>query len=323
MKIGIVGNGKIVPVAIEAMIQGNITISSLWCRNKEKGKPIVEKYHIPHQYDDYDQFLQDDSYDTVYIALVNTLHYAYAKQALLAHKHVIVEKPFTIHSKEAKELKELANQNGCMLFEAIISRYSPNYERLKQVIHKVGNIKLIQANYSQYSSRYDAFKDGIVTPTFDPEYYGGALYDLNVYNVHFVVGLFGIPSNIHYFGNDAPNGVDTSGVLVLEYDGFKAVCTGAKDSSSPSFITIQGEDGTIRYPNRPGYIYQGSFTEQKSQDGVSIDVVDGSHPMMDEFLCIQDVIVNHDYECMNAWLTQSIEVISVLETAYQLYSCAA
>lgn len=44
MKVGIVGNGMIVPIAIEAMQRGEIAVTALWCRNELKGKPIVEKY---------------------------------------------------------------------------------------------------------------------------------------------------------------------------------------------------------------------------------------------------------------------------------------
>ena len=166
MKVGIVGNGMIVPIAIEAMLRAEIKVTALWCRNEAKGKPIVEKYQIQNQYTDYQAFLDDDSFDTVYIGLTNALHYQYAKDAILAGKHVIVEKPFTISTAEAKELHTLALEHECMLFEAILSRYSKNYEHLKDELQKIGKIKLIQANFSKYSSRYDEFRKGVITPTF-------------------------------------------------------------------------------------------------------------------------------------------------------------
>ena len=74
MKVGIVGNGMIVPIAIEAMLRAEIKVTSLWCRNEAKGKPIVEKYQIQNQYTDYQAFLNDVSFDTVYIGLTNALH---------------------------------------------------------------------------------------------------------------------------------------------------------------------------------------------------------------------------------------------------------
>ena len=320
MKVGIVGNGMIVPIAIEAMQRGGIAVTALWCRNEAKGKPIVEKYQIQNQYTDYQAFLNDESFDTVYIGLTNTLHYQYAKDAILARKHVIVEKPFTVTLAEAKELQELAIKHECMLFEAILSRYSKNYEHLKDELPKIGNIKLIQANFSKYSSRYDEFRKGIVSPTFDKAHAGGALMDLNVYNIHFVIGLFGMPKNVQYYPNLAENGVDTSGILMMEYPNFQAVCTAAKDSTSDPFVIIQGEEGTIMYPERPGYVRCGKLHNHLANLTEEIDIVVEEDPMKNEFLYMQEIIATKNREQMNAWLDKSIMTVAVLEQALQSIS---
>lgn len=320
MKVGIVGNGMIVPIAIEAMLRAAIEVTSLWCRNESKGKPIVEKYRIQNQYTEYQVFLGDDSFDTVYIGLTNTLHYQYAKDAILAGKHVIVEKPFTVSVTEAKELQALALKYGCMLFEAILSRYSQNYEHLREELPKIGNIKLIQANFSKYSSRYDKFRKGIMTPTFDKACGGGALMDLNVYNIHFVVGLFSMPKKVQYYPNLAENSVDTSGILIMEYPDFQAVCTAAKDSSSDPFVIIQGEEGTIVYPERPGYVRYGERHDRLTNLTEEIDVVVEEDPMKNEFLYMQEIIDTKNTEQMNAWLEKSIATVAVLEQALQSIS---
>ena len=317
MKVGIVGNGMIVPIAIEAMQRGGIAVTALWCRNEAKGKPIVEKYQIQNQYTDYQAFLNDVSFDTVYIGLTNTLHYQYAKDAILAGKHAIVEKPFTVTLAEAKELQELAIKHECMLFEAILSRYSKNYEHLKDELQKIGKIKLIQANFSKYSSRYDEFRKGVITPTFDKAYGGGALMDLNVYNIHFVVGLFGLPKKVQYYPNLAENGVDTSGILIMEYPDFQAVCTAAKDSTSDPFVIIQAEDGTIVYPERPGYVRYGERYDRLTNLTEEIDVVVEEDPMKNEFLYIQEIIDTKNTGQMNAWLEKSTMTVTVLEQALQ------
>lgn len=317
MKVGIVGNGMIVPIAIEAMLRAEIEVTALWCRNASKGKPIVEKYQIQDQYTDYQAFLNDDSFDTVYIGLTNALHYQYAKDAILARKHVIVEKPFTISTAEAKELQALALKHGCMLFEAILSRYSKNYEHLKDELQKIGKIKLIQANFSKYSSRYDKFRKGIITPTFDKARGGGSLMDLNVYNIHFVVGLFGLPKKVQYYPNLAENGVDTSGILIMEYPDFQAVCTAAKDSTSDPFVIIQAEEGTIVYPERPGYVRYGERHDRLTNLTEEIDVVAEEDPMKNEFLYMQEIIDTKNTEQMNAWLEKSTMTVAVLEQALQ------
>lgn len=311
MKLGIVGNGGIVQTALESLKDTDIEVSSLWCRNAEKGNPVVEKYRINHFYTDYESFLNDDSFDTVYIGLINALHYEYTKKALLHKKNVIVEKPMTVTYKEASELVQLAKDNDVYLFEAIMSRYNDNYENIRKHLKDVGDIKIIQCNYSQYSRRYDAYKKGEVLPAFDTKLAGGALYDINVYNIHFIVGLFGKPISIQYNANIGFNGVDTSGVLIMNYDGFIVSCVGAKDSSSHNGVMIQGDVGTIIMDNRPGIIKNVTLNDQ------SLDVSDVKDPMKDEFIKIQEVMNHKNESLVQQWLQQSLIVMQIIDEAIQ------
>ena len=98
----------------------------------------------------------------------------YAKQALLAGKHVICEKPFTLHLEEFEELIKLAQEKELLLIEAIINQYLENFKVIKDSLSEIGDIKIVNINYSQYSSRYDAFKQGEIAPAFNPEMGGGA-----------------------------------------------------------------------------------------------------------------------------------------------------
>ena len=68
--------------------------------------------------------------------------------------------------------------------------------------------------------------------------------DLNIYNIHFVVGLFGKPTSVQYYPN-IENNIDTSGILILSYPTFQCVCIGAKDCKAPLSNTIQGDLGVI------------------------------------------------------------------------------
>lgn len=313
MKLGIVGNGGIVKMALHILKDTDIVVSSLWCRNAEKGKPLVEEYGIPSLYTDYDAFLKDDSFDTVYIGLINSLHYEYAKKAILAHKHVIVEKPFTSTYEQAKELYDLTKENNVFVFEAIMSRYSKNYQHIQKYLPCIGDIKMIQCNYSQYSSRYDAYLRHEVLPAFDPEEYGGALYDINVYNIHFVEGLFGKPVFTHYEANIGFNGVDTSGTLIMRYPKYIAVCTGAKDSASHNGVMIQGTKGYIQMDSRPGIIQNVSL-HTKEEERI-IDIEKMQPPMKTEFEQIASVIEEKDTSTMVLWLENSLEVMKILSNS--------
>ena len=200
---------------------------------------------------DLEALFREGGVDTVYIALVNPVHYAYARAALLAGKNVILEKPFCPSFAQARDLAELAQRQGSFLLEAMPLWHGALFRKVRDLVPKLGPIRVVQCNYSQYSSRYDRYLQKEVLPAFDPAAFGGALYDLNVYNIAFAVGLCGRPEKVAYAPNRGWNGVDTSGVLLLQYPGSQAVLTAAKDSDSPSFLQIQGEKGWIEVPGKP------------------------------------------------------------------------
>ena len=314
MKLGIAGNGGIVITALESLKNTDIEVTALWCRNAEKGMPLKEKYGIPALYTDYAEFLADGDFDTVYVGLINSLHYEYSKQALLAGKHVICEKPFTVTRAEAKELYMIALDRDVMLFEAIMSRYSANYAALQKNLHRVGAVKIVRSSYCQYSRRFDAYQEGKVLPAFDPKMAGGALMDINVYNLHFVTGLFGRPEKVTYYANKGFNGVDTSGVILLEYNGFIAVCTGAKDSFAENGAVIQGTKGTITMKSRPGIIRELTYTDLEGNTEV-LDAAEEDNPMRQEFLVIRDMIGQMNTKKCREWLLQSLTVMQTIEDA--------
>lgn len=77
---------------------------------------MAAEFGIAKVYTDYAELLADPAIDFVYIGLVNSAHYSYTKQALMAGKNVILEKPSTSSYSETKELADLAVANGLYLF---------------------------------------------------------------------------------------------------------------------------------------------------------------------------------------------------------------
>lgn len=314
MKIGIIGSGLIVRTALEVIKNIEDTrCTAMYCRTVGKGsaQETANEYGIDSLYDDIDAFLADDTYDVVYVGIINSGHYEFTKKALQAKKHVICEKAFTSGYQEAKELLDLARENQLFLFEAIMLRYLNNYREIKKTIPLLEDIKLIQCNYSQYSRRYDKYLAHEVLPAFDPELSGGCLYDINVYNVHFVVGLFGRPEKVHYFANIGYNGIDTSGILVLDYGSFKAVCCGAKDSASPAGSTIQGEKGYIFVDSMAGHVSNVSVVLKDQTYKIDLDHIE--NPMENEFRAIFDMIREKDYEHCFEYMELTLIVMEVLE----------
>lgn len=313
MKLGIIGAGTIVTdfLTITPQIE-SLELEAICGTAADQAamERFQKQYGIGHIYYNFDDLLKGES-DTIYIALPNHLHYRFAKQALMAKKNVIVEKPFTLKLEEAKELVNYSKENQCFLFEAITTLHLPNYKKIKELLPTLGDVKIVQCNYSQYSRRYDAFKNGKVLPAFDPACGGGALMDLNIYNIHYTVGLFGEPKHVNYYPN-MERGVDTSGILVLDYDTFKCVCIAAKDCKAPISYNIQGDKACIHHSNPANVL---SEFKVLTNDGTVEDInVNGyDHRMVDEFNTFIKIIENNDSEQCHALLDHTLKVSQVVE----------
>lgn len=320
MKLGIVGSGLIVhmflPIAkqIPGLQLAAITTTK---RSKQVGKDLAEKYGIVTTFTDYDEMLKSPDVDTIYICVPNFLHYEYSKKAIIAGKNVICEKPFVTKLAQLQELRLLAEKQNVIFVEAIKNIYLPNFNAIKENLARIGRIHIINFNYTQYSSRYDAFLAGKIAPAFDPKKNGGALMDIGIYNIHLLTALFGKAHAVQYYPNIQRN-IDTSGVLMASYhDGKQASLIAAKDSSALARSFIEGENGSIYID---GHINElPNFTvaiKGKDEEHFNFNEHDD---MVDEFLAFEDMVDTHNMEASKQSLQESEDVCSILEKARSSY----
>ena len=225
--------------------------TAIYSRNEEKGRAIAEEFGLEKVYTSMEEMLADPAIEMVYVATPNSIHYGQTKAALLAGKHVICEKPFAPTVAEADELIALAKEKHLLLYEAITTAHHPHYGIVKENLPKLGKIKLVTGTFCQFSSRYPALLAGKASPVLDHNFAGGALMDINLYNIHFVVGLFGKPRSVRYFPNRHESGVDTSGILLLEYEDFLCQCTGAKTAPPATASRSSARTAIWRSPPSP------------------------------------------------------------------------
>lgn len=311
MKLGILGNGMIVKDLMKTIHKLNFEKIHVLGReaSREKVEQLVREHQLTGSFYDYETMLQSDV-DVIYVALPNHLHYDFAGKALEHKKHVILEKPAASSGEEMRELAELAGNQKRMLFEAMNIHYLPAFQALKEDLAKLGEIKMVSLNYSQYSSRYDAFKQGTVLPAFDPRMSGGALMDINVYNVHALMGLFGVPKQARYYAN-VERGIDTSGMMFYDYGTFKAVSIGAKDCRAPIVSTIQGNQAAlviekpVNQMTEYRILYNDGHEELRSFDQTE-------HRMYYEFAAFIRMIEGDDFETCQKMLELSCETAELM-----------
>lgn len=314
IRLGTIGSGMIVhSILNNVKVTDGIRLEAVYSRSREKGNALAAQYGAGKVYTDMDAFLADEEINFVYIATPNLLHYAQAKKALLAGKNVILEKPFTTRAEQAKELVEIAKTRHLFLVDAVPPAFLPNLEILREQLAKIGRIRLVMSNYSQYSSRYDQVLAGEKPNIFNPEYAGGCLMDINFYNVYLNIALFGKPEQAVYYPNIYPGLSDTSGSMVLRYNGFVSQNAGAKDTWGVNFFQIEGEKGYIYIPNGANGIQSVRVVTKTSDE--TYNVQDNPDRWFYEVQNVAKLVLADDYDAIYRRLDTMILVIETLEAS--------
>ena len=313
IRLATIGSGVIVHSVLDNIKRTDgITLEAVYSRTSEKAQELAKSYGASKTYTDLDAMLSDDAVNTIYIASPNLLHYPQAKAALLAGKNVICEKPLVTRLAHAQELRDIAQSKGLFLVQAAPTMFLPNFRVLQDRLAEIGRVRLIMSNYSQYSSRYDAVLRGERPNIFNPEYAGGCLMDINFYNVLLNIALFGAPKEAKYYANIYPGLADTSGVFVMNYDGFVSTNSGAKDTWGINHFMIEGEKGYI-YVDEPNGIKSVRIVTRSSDETVNLQ------PEPDRwFYEVQEltrIVLNNDSEALRRMLDVSLATVSAIETA--------
>ena len=152
IKVGVIGTGFIGPAHIEALRRlGFVDVVALAHSSEESAKEKAKELFIEKSYGDYRELLADDEISVVHICTPNYLHYPMVKEALLAGKHVICEKPLAMNTVEGEELVALAKEKGLVHAVHYNLRYYPLVQQAKEMIERgdLGKILAINGSYQQ------------------------------------------------------------------------------------------------------------------------------------------------------------------------------
>ena len=164
-------------------------------------KAIVERNHKKAHtiypdiisYDSVEEMLNDKSIDLIVVNSPDHLHYEHAKAALIAGKHVLLEKPATTLSSEIKELFDLAEaeQRHLLLYQN--RRYDTNFLTVKSVIEsgRLGKLKEVHFRYD-----LNLHKDQIAQMPTSEHKGGDIVYGLGPHVLDQIISLFGMPLNV-------------------------------------------------------------------------------------------------------------------------------
>lgn len=254
VRFGIVGTGRISGWVLKGALQDpRFRATAVCSRHRETAETFIAAHPEAFSPDtriftSVEEMSEWDGIDAVYIGTPNNTHCSYTLSALKAGRHVLCEKPMACSAEEVRMMTDASRRNGKVLMEAMISTLNPNFRKAVELLPEIGTIRHYNSSYCQYSTKYDALRQGTVSNSFNPKMGGGALADIGIYTTFAAVALFGRPenvdSNLIYLPTEFGD-TDIQGTVELAYPGMTAVLSFSKavDSSLPTEIC--GEKGNI------------------------------------------------------------------------------
>ncbi|MGM0302336.1 gfo/Idh/MocA family oxidoreductase [Enterococcus sp. AZ048] len=316
INLGIIGTNWITDQFVQGALEtGDYQLTAVYSRKLETAQKFGEKYGDVEYATDLKTFFGIAHMSTVYIASPNSLHFEQAKQAILAGKNVIVEKPAFSTPDEMDEIIELANQKSVFFFEAARNIHEQAFKTVSDFLPLKDHVIGADFSFMKYSSRYDQVLDGEEPNIFSPHFSGGALADLGVYPIYAALDWFGMPQDSFYFGQKISTGVDGMGTGILRYEHFDVTIRTGKIGDSFQQSEIYLTNGTLVL-NAVNSIDEAVFHDRGHQRREKLTVHQLENPMVEEAKEFAQVIMNPtdrklgtDYE---AWVELSRNVNQVI-----------
>ena len=221
LRIGIIGCGHIAEILAETMnaMPETVRIEAAASRSISKAEEFAARFGIGKAYGSYELLFEDNDVDLVYIATPHAFHKSEMLEALSHGKHILCEKAFCINAAEAEEVFALAAEKHLYVAEAIWTRYMPARKRIDEIIAsgRIGKITTMTANLG-----YDIlWKERIQ----DPELGGGALLDVGVYPLNFVLMAAGNDplSSLSGLAVKSERNVDIRNIISMTFASVKRV----------------------------------------------------------------------------------------------------
>lgn len=302
----ILGPGTIAAEFAAALEQINGEVYAVGSRNLERAREFAAKFKVQNVYGDYDEMLDDENIDIVYIATPHNNHYEYIMKCLAHNKHVLCEKAITVNGAQLEEIVDLARSKNLVVEEAMTIYHMPLYKKLRQLVDegKIGKIKMIQVNFGSLKE-YD-----VTNRFFSPDLAGGALLDIGTYALSFTrYFMTSQPDEILTTVKKFETGVDEqSGIILNNADDEMAVVSLTMRAKQPKQGIVAGELGYITVTNFP----RGDMATITYPDGRVETITAGqtAQALVYEIEDIQNQIANQE---KSKTLELSVDVMAIMD----------
>ena len=244
LRWGIIGTGGIARTFAQDLTFTDHRVVAVGSRTQQG----AESFELAERrYGSYEELVSDGDVDAVYIATPHAFHRDNALLAIGAGKHVLVEKAFTLNTRQAREIMDAARSQNVAVLEAMWTRFLPHIATLREIIAsgEIGDVLSIIADHGQSLPRSKAER------LWAPELGGGALLDLGVYPISFAHMILGKPDSIVSSATLTDEGVDSQVSAALTYrNGAHASVHATMLVQTSNTAVVSGTRGRIELSSR-------------------------------------------------------------------------
>jgi predicted dehydrogenase len=178
-----IARDHVIPALVDAE---NGVLSAIASRDKKKARALAERFGAQHAFGSYEEMLNSDTIDGVYIPLPTSQHVEWAAKAAEAGKHVLVEKPLALDARDINKLIKLRDRKKVLICEAFMVTYHPQWLKVRELVQSgaIGRLKHVQGAFTYYNLDPKNMRNILALG-------GGALPDIGVYptvSTRFVTG---------------------------------------------------------------------------------------------------------------------------------------
>ena len=246
VRFGILGAGNIANrFAVSLGHERHATLVAASCRSRQKAVEFLSKVPCDadaRAYGSYDDMLDDNNVDAIYLALPHSLHKEWACKALRAGKAVLCEKPASLSAHEMCEIAKTAHDTQTLFMEAMKPRFVPLYEQVIAALPKIGTVTRIETTLCNDML---GMVEGSNTYHMTPGPGAGVLLDCGIYCASWIAQLCPGELKLTSIEGVAKNGIDIYANAWFDHDAIQVQLECAFDRAKPRTCTIVGECGTI------------------------------------------------------------------------------
>ena len=248
MKVGLIGYGMAGQVFHAPVI---VTVPGLRLAKvvERRGETSRQRYPWVEVVREAAALIEDETIELVVVATPNAPHFDLARQALLARKHVVVDKPFTLTSEQAGQLIELARQQNKVLSVFQNRRWDGDFQTVSQIVRQGCLGRLVE-----YETHFDRFRNYFSPERAWREQAGpgsGVLFDLGPHLIDQAQVLFGLPQLLtaDIRSQREAGRADDQFELILHYDNLKVTLKAGLlvREAGPRFALHGTEGSFVKY----------------------------------------------------------------------------